>query len=492
MIVEPSPELVRTVGQFPRARVLVVGDALVDEWIEGTCSSVSREAPVPTVDVGRRDLAPGGAANTAANVASLGGHATLLGVLGGDRPGHFLRELLHRRGVDTEGSVTATGRATRTKCRLLAGRQVVARFDEGDISRLPAEVDAELADRIEQRAAAADVVVVADYAGGTLAGPACREVLARVARGRPVLVDAHDPAAWREVHPAVSTPNWVEVGRVLGGWAGPRAPSGRVDAVMAARQRLLSRTGADVVVATLDCEGAVVVPRAAAPRHVATRPLADPHPAGAGDTFAAALALGLATGTDLVRAVEVAVAAGTVAAQRPRTATCSAADLVPERMSALMSPEQLVRRCSEHRVAGRRVALVNGCFDVLHAGHLACLETAAGSAEVVVVALNDDDGVRQVKGEGRPLNPLADRAAILAALGPVDHIVSFAEPAPLALIEALRPDVYVKGADHDVDALPEARLVRQQGGRVVVVPLLPDRSTTGLIAAAAALPGGAG
>lgn len=205
MIVEPSPELVRTVGQFPRARVLVVGDALVDEWIEGTCSSVSREAPVPTVDVGRRDLAPGGAANTA------------------DRPGHLLRELLHRRGVDTEGSVTATGRATRTKCRLLAGRQVVARFDEGDISRLPAEVDAELADRIEQRAAAADVVVVADYAGGTLAGPACREVLARVARGRPVLVDAHDPAAWREVHPAVSTPNWVEVGRVLGGWAG-RAP----------------------------------------------------------------------------------------------------------------------------------------------------------------------------------------------------------------------------------------------------------------------------
>lgn len=484
-----SPEVTRLVGQFPRARVLVVGDVVLDEWIEGTCSTVSREAPVPAVDVGRRENLPGAAANTAVNVASLGGQVRLLSVVGDDEPGRRLLHELHRAGVDASACVVAPARATRTKSRLVAGRQVVARFDEGQTWPVDAGTDGLLAERLDELATDVDIVVIADYAGGATTGRALHAAAAGVARARPLLVDAHDLAGWRHVHPSVVTPNWVEVGRVLGGWAGDSAPTGRVEAVLAAGQRLLGRTGAESAVVTLDADGAVVLSRSAPPRHVPTRPVPDPHTAGAGDTLAAALALGLAVGADLARAAEVAVAAGTIVVQRPRTASCTAGDLTDRGVVALMTEQQLLARCAEHRRAGRRIAFTNGCFDVLHAGHLACLEAAAQHGDVVVVGLNDDEGVRTVKGDGRPLNRLADRAAILAALGPVDHIVAFGESAPLSLIEALRPDVYVKGADHDVRSLAEAQLVRQLGGSVVVVPLVPDRSTQGLIAACAAVAG---
>jgi D-beta-D-heptose 7-phosphate kinase / D-beta-D-heptose 1-phosphate adenosyltransferase len=192
-------------------------------------------------------------------------------------------------------------------------------------------------------------------------------------------------------------------------------------------------------------------------------------------------------GADLEGAAEVAVAAGTAVVTRPRTSVCTPEDLAGAGSGGLISTQELLRRCAEHRRAGRTIAFTCGCFDVLHAGHVACLAAAAREADVVVVGLNDDAGVRAIKGVGRPVNGLADRAAVVAALGMVDLLVTFHEDAPLQLLAALAPDVIIKGADHDVAALPEARLVRDLGGRVVTVPLLSDRSTTGLIAACAAL-----
>jgi rfaE bifunctional protein nucleotidyltransferase chain/domain len=303
-----------------------------------------------------------------------------------------------------------------------------------------------------------------------------------VARRRPVLIDAHDLRPWAHARAALVTPNWSEASQLIGQGSELRGVA-RIAAVDVMADRLLQVTGARQVVVTLDADGAVLI-RADGLRHQPTRRIADAHSAGAGDTAAAALALGLAAGSDLHDALELAVAAATVVVQRPGTATCSQRDLAAQ--EHLLTVEQLVRACDEHRAIGRRIAFTNGCFDVLHAGHIACLREAAAAADVVVVGLNDDAGVRSIKGPGRPVNRLPDRAEVLAALDTVDHLVAFDGATPLGLIEAITPDVYVKGADHDVSRLPEAQAVRSLGGVVHTVTLLPDRSTSGVIAACAA------
>ncbi len=257
-----------------------------------------------------------------------------------------------------------------------------------------------------------------------------------------------------------------------------------------AREQILALSGAAAAVVTLDCDGAVILTEDGRAQHVGTARVHDAHPSGAGDTLAAALSLALAAGAGITAAVEVAVAAATVVVAQERTSLCSARDLVHRGRGAVLAAHELGEVCTEHRRAGRRIVFTNGCFDVLHAGHVACLEAASRLGDVLVVGVNDDAGVRAIKGPGRPVTPLQDRMAVIAALGTVDHIVPFSGETPLRLIRDSRPDAYVKGADHDVEALPEARLVRHLGGRVVTLPLLPDRSTTGLIAAcAAAAPG---
>lgn len=474
------PALTRLLDQFPWGRVLVVGDVVADEWLSGAAAKIAREAPVPTVSIRYRDVVPGGAGNTAVNVASLGGRCAVVSVLGDDPVGDAVAEQLRRRGVQ-DRSVRVPGRHTVAKRRIVVGPQVVARFDEGDSHVLQPAADEELADCIRSEAEQADVVVVADYGLGTLSGAASQQALAEVCC--PVLVDAHDVRRWSRLAPMAVTPNWEETAAILRLDPGVTGPL-RIEQVQAGSDRLREVTGSRYVVATLDGDGALLIgPNAL--RHVPTRRVDSPHSAGAGDTLTAALAIGLAVGADPADALELAVVAATVVVQRPGTATCSPQDLRSVPGSPLLTAEELIRVCHEHRAAGRRIAVTNGCFDVLHAGHVSLLQAAAAEADVLVVALNDDAGVRAIKGPGRPVNGVADRAAILAAMGFVDHLVAYDGAAPLSLIDAIRPDVYVKGADHDVLALPEARATTALGGRVSVVPLLPDRSTAGVIEACA-------
>lgn len=478
-----TPELADLVNRFEAASVLVVGDAVLDEWLVGSSSAVAREAPVPTVAVQYREATPGGAGNTAVNIAALGGNVRLIHAAGEDALARELTSHLLRRGVSTS-VVTEASRRSVSKRRVVAERHVVARFDEGDRGVLSPAADAEVAERIRVLAAQAQILVVADYGLGTCNGPAVREAVVQMGQHKPVLIDAHDLSAWRGVQPAVVTPNWEEARTLLG--LGDVPGSARVSVVEQHRERLLARTGAQTVVVTLDGDGAVIVERDEI-THVPARRVIQPNSAGAGDTLTAALALGLAAGGALLDCARVAVTAATVVVQRPGTATCSRADLLSDSRSQLLTAERLTEVCRDHRAAGRSIAFTNGCFDVLHAGHIACLRAAAAEADIVVVALNSDNGVRAIKGPGRPVNDLADRSAVLAALDTVDHVVAFDGVSPLALLEAIRPDVYVKGEDHDVGTLPESQAVRRLGGRVHAVPLLPDRSTSGVIAACAAL-----
>jgi D-beta-D-heptose 7-phosphate kinase / D-beta-D-heptose 1-phosphate adenosyltransferase len=477
-----NSNLGRIADQFPWGRVLVVGDVIADEWLSGSCLSLAREAPVPTVSVRDRDLVAGGAGNTAVNVAALGGRVRLLCAIGQDHVGGTLEDHLRRRGVEVS-AITVPGRQSMAKRRVVVGGQVVARFDEGDADWLPNAHDGELAERLCALADDADVVVVADYGLGTCAGPQLEEAVTAVSQIRPVLVDAHDVRRWAGVHPTLVTPNWGEIAAMLDVASTLTGPA-RLHQLRSYGHQVLEATGARAVVATLDGDGAALITEDDLV-HLPTRRVDNPHSTGAGDTLTAAVALSLAVGAPITSAVEIGVAAATVVVQRPGTATCSVQDLFAGPDSALLSAEGLIAACREHRVAGRRIGFTNGCFDVLHAGHVAFLREAAAECDVLVVALNSDAGVRSIKGPGRPVNSVTDRAAVLAAMDTVDHLVCFDGIAPTSLIEAVRPDVYVKGADHDVTVLPEARVTQRLGGRVVTVPLLPDRSTSGVIEACA-------
>jgi len=466
--------------------VIVLGDAVLDVWLVGESHRLSREAPVPVVDVSTRSSAPGGAANTAVNLAALGAEVTLVSVIGDDADGEALRALLVAAGVRTEALVVDPGRGTSTKQRVVATDQVLVRYDTGPTGS-PSEgaqqacVDA-VGAALQARPDAA--VVVADYGQGaqqpSVLDPVLRaELQRRRAELRLLVVDAHDLAPWAGLRPDLVTPNVAEAARLLGE---PEPVTDRIEAFAARRDQLLAASGAHAVVLTADRDGAVLLTGEVPLAH---RTWADPapeqHASGAGDSFVAALTVATATGLEPGSAIELAQAAADVAVARPGTAVCSTAQLaarLQRSRGTTLGPAELARIVAEHRAAGRRIVFTNGCFDVLHRGHVAYLAQAKQLGDVLVVALNSDESVTRLKGTGRPVNSASDRAAVLAALSCVDHVAVFAEDTPAVLLELLRPDVYAKGGDYTPEMLPETPLVRRLGGVVRILDYLPERSTT--------------
>jgi D-beta-D-heptose 7-phosphate kinase/D-beta-D-heptose 1-phosphate adenosyltransferase len=465
------------ISRLPGVRALVIGDVMLDSWLRGPARRMAQEAPVPVVSVEAVDDAAGGAGNTAANLAALGASVRLLGAVGDDQAGESLRHVLRLAGVGDDDLVTVPGRRTAHKRRLVASGQLVARYDEEDREPVPAEVERDLVDRLVRLLPMADVVVVCDYAAG-LCTPGLRTALA----DRPLLVvDAHTVAPWRSCRPTAVLPNYAEVLELLGeddkGGDRIRFLGERSDA-------LLHATGAGLVVTTLDGEGTLLHRRGHRPFRTYAEPAPDHMSTGAGDTFTAAFALWLAAGGDPEEAADAAQAAAGVVVRRPGTATCTLHELLRATRHVegpVQTPRALAKRIDEHRRRGRRIVFTNGCFDVLHRGHVTYLDQARRLGDVLVVAVNSDDSVARLKGPGRPINRCEDRMSVLAALNCVDYVTQFSEDTPERLLSMIRPDLYVKGGDYTPEMLPEAPLVRALGGEVRVLDYVPDRSTTAIV-----------
>jgi len=459
-------------------RVTVVGDPILDGWWRGRTERMSREAPAPVVEVFERRHVPGGAANTAVNLAALGAQVSLVGVAGDDEAGHMLRSLLDAAGVDVTGLVLAPEVRTTTKVRIVGGEQILLRLDEGTDTSPPEEIR----DRAVLASAAvlrrSEAVVVCDYGSGP--SPALVRALQQ---DRPPLlvVDAHDPAPWAEVAPDLVTPNAGETFRLLG-----RTPpaTARVEAVHAAAAEILARTGATQVVVTLDAEGAVLIDGTGVLHRTTARPVLDKQATGAGDTFVAALTLARAAGTELPVALELAQAAADVVVHRTGTSVCTADDLADHlgrTRERVLTGAELALRVQAERAAGRRVVLTNGCFDVLHRGHTTSLAQAARLGDLLVVAVNSDESVRRLKGPQRPINTAGDRAGVLAALSVVDYVTVFETDTPIPLLELLQPDVYAKGGDYTPEMMAETAVVRSYGGEVRILDFVPAHSTTDVV-----------
>jgi D-beta-D-heptose 7-phosphate kinase/D-beta-D-heptose 1-phosphate adenosyltransferase len=475
--------LAEVVGRFGDARVLVLGDVMLDRYVSGSASRLSPEAPIPVLRPSARRETLGGAANVALNVATLGGQVALIGVIGDDAEGVQLARLLERSGIDPK-LVVAPARPTTAKTRYMVGTHQLLRIDEETTAGIDAMTASAVLQQFADTLASADVIVLSDYAKGVLSDAVLTAALRHAtALGRMVIADPKrvDFTAYRGA--TVLTPNEHEVRRATRIEA---AEDG--DADRAAR-RALDDTGCEAVVVTRSAKGLTLVRRNEPALHLPTRAREVADVSGAGDTLVAALAVALGAGARLPEAATLANITAGISVGKPGTATVSREELLGvlhlEELVAtdrkIATREEAVQRTSAWHAQGLQVGFANGCFDLIHPGHVRLLTEARARCDRLIVALNTDASVRRLKGPTRPLQSETARATVMASLAPVDLVVLFPEDTPFELIRGIRPDVLVKGADYSVDQVVGADLVQSWGGRVLLVDLQPGHSTTGTI-----------
>lgn len=465
------------IPRFPSLKdlhVLVVGDVMLDRYWSGAAERVSPEAPVPVLQVQNIEERAGGAANVALNIVSLGARCTLVGLVGKDEAAAGLSRVMQAAGVECD-FLEIDDWPTIVKLRLVAQQQQLMRADFEDEVPLvgTSERLALLQNKVEKHLASAQVLILEDYDKGALEEP---EPLIHAARaaGVPVVVDPKQKPFARYAGATVLKPNDKELRHALGSSKDTAAGA----------QTLAEELGFEGVVVTRGAQGLdVCTPEEV--RHVPARPVDVYDVTGAGDTTVAALALGLGVGWSLLDAARVANVAASIAVSKPGTTAVSGPELAlataRQRSGGLMSRDELAQEVALAKQAGQRVVFTNGCFDLLHAGHVTYLEEAAALGDRLVVAINDDASVTQLKGPGRPIVPAAGRARVLLGLGCVDWVVTFNEDTPEPLLRLLQPDTLVKGGDYSEDQVVGADIVREYGGHVQVLSLVDDVSTTAIV-----------
>lgn len=473
------------IAQLARGRVLVIGDVMVDHYVSGRVSRVSDEAPVPIIHVGDERWTAGGAANVAANIAALGGKATLVGVTGADPAASTLAGILASLAASVEVHlVTESGRPTTIKTRYMGGQHQIVRVDREQPGAISKPTEDRLIAAVDMLADDCDAIMISDYAKGALTDRVLAAVMAAGKKNNvPVVVDPkrNDWKAYSGA--AIITPNRKELHLAV------HAPC-TTDAECEAAAGIAIKTTGAAILLTRSEHGMSLFRSGGAPVHLSAKAREVFDVSGAGDTVAAAVALGLASGLAAETAMQIAnVAAGIVVGKRG-TATASPAELLAEAGAgnrglggapgALSLAEARKLRETWGR-EGLSVGFTNGCFDILHAGHIALLRQAAGACDRLIVALNTDASVSGLKGPDRPVQAEAVRAAVMAAVKGVDAVILFGEPTPLEVIRELQPDVLIKGADYAEDQIVGADIVRGRGGRIVRVTLVDGQSTTKVI-----------
>lgn len=468
--------------EWPGKRLLVVGDVMLDKYIWGEVGRISPEAPVPVVRATHQSHQPGGAANVSVNLAKLGATVVLAGFTGGDADEALLVEGLRAEGIQPL-LVACDGFPTITKMRIVGGRQQMLRLDSENLGdRHAAEYERLMTSALNELPKC-DAMVLSDYAKGVLSATVCERLIAEARRlGVPVLVDPKTKDFSRYRGATTVCPNLAELAAASG------ESSSDLEAMLQASEQMVRDLHLEYLTATLSEKGiAVVRPgwRFLAP--AVARQVFDV--SGAGDTVIAVLALCLASGVDVEPAAQLAnIAAGivigkvgTVPVEKHELLAALEPDIALHAQDKVLTRDELGRRVAVWRANGDRVVFTNGCFDLLHVGHIAVLEQARRQGDRLIVAINSDASVSALKGPSRPVVNENARGRVLAALAAVDAVVVFDEPTPLNLILVARPDVLVKGGDYDESTIVGAREVRSWGGRVAIVPIVEGHSTTRLI-----------
>ena len=469
-----------TLPRFEKARVLVAGDVMLDRYWHGGTSRISPEAPVPVVKVNQIEDRAGGAANVALNIAALGAQAQLFGITGQDENNRVLNQRLKSAGVKAS-FVASKHTPTITKLRVISRHQQLIRMDfEESFQRDDA---AALVAKIKSSLKGMGAVILSDYAKGTLADP---QAIIKAARAQniPVFVDPKGTDFERYRGATLLTPNLHEFETVMGSCASEQE-------LVNKGRALMKRLQLDALLITRGEHGMTLLEardkRRSGELHLPARAVEVYDVTGAGDTVISVLAAAVAAGENLQNAVALSNMAAGIVVGKLGTATVSA----PELLAALqqergvergvVSEDQLLLLLQEAKKRGEKVVFTNGCFDILHAGHVAYLEEARKLGDRLVVAVNSDSSVKKLKGEGRPINLCEDRMLVLSKLAAVDWVLSFSDNTPERLLKKLKPDVLAKGGDYTVKQVVGAPIVTAYGGEVQVLSLVDNRSTTAIV-----------
>ncbi|RKY21356.1 MAG: D-glycero-beta-D-manno-heptose 1-phosphate adenylyltransferase [Planctomycetota bacterium] len=465
-----------------RPRVLLVGDMILDRYQYGETRRISPEAPIPVMAATRQELRLGGCGNVAANLAALGADVSCVSLVGDDRSAEHISRLLAEAGCRVDGLVVDAERPTIRKTRIVAQNQQLLRIDEERVGPPGADVEAALLARIEAQIAEVDIVVVSDYGKGVLSDAVLERLLRAPARPR-VLVDPKGQDYGRYTGASLITPNRLEAETALG----RLLPD--MHAVQAGAKELCSSLGLEAMLITLGPQGMFCrVAEGGREISVPARARAVYDVTGAGDTVIAVLAWAQGQGADLELAMQLATVAAGLTVQRFGVAAITRDEIRSALSEAggpgakVLSREALLERLAHERERGRRIVFTNGCFDVLHVGHLAYLQEARSYGDVLVLGVNDDASVRRLKGESRPVNRCEDRMTLLAGLECVSFVTSFSEDTPEQIVRAITPQVLVKGEDWADKGVVGREWVESHGGHVVLAQVKQGYSTTGTLA----------
>jgi D-beta-D-heptose 7-phosphate kinase / D-beta-D-heptose 1-phosphate adenosyltransferase len=473
---------------FSNATILCLGDIMLDRFAYCDTERISPEAPVPVLLLKRTQSMLGGVGNVARNIAALGGTAVLMGLLGRDQAGEEVRALIGGAPGIVDAHMPSADRPTVCKTRFIAGHQQMVRVDEESPHDLEAEEERALLTALDRHLPQCDAIILSDYAKGTLGPKLIETAIARArARDIPVFVDPKNTDFARYRGATCIAPNLRELA------AASQLPVATDADVIAAAGQVMRDVAADAILVTRSEKGMALVEASGAVHIEAARAREVFDVSGAGDTVMAVLALACVSGYSLPQAMHLANTAAGIAVSKLGTATVELDELMLElsrdvrdkdwlraKYYSADEAETLVRRWKSR---GLSVGFTNGCFDVLHAGHVTLLAAARAECDRLVVALNTDHGVRRLKGPERPVNGLEDRSAVIAAVESVDAVISFDEETPIELIRRLKPDVLVKGGDYTIEGVVGHEDVQANGGRVLLVDLVEGRSTTRLIEA---------
>ncbi|HEY2132318.1 MAG TPA: D-glycero-beta-D-manno-heptose-7-phosphate kinase [Acetobacteraceae bacterium] len=480
----PEHDLAHHLSLFAGVTVLVLGDVMLDRYVLGDVRRISPEAPIPVLRARQRRRVLGGAGNVAANVSALGARTILIGVLGDDAGGTEIAAALRETPRLVDRSIRVPGRLSTVKTRFMSGAHQLLRLDEEVDTPIDAAAEAEILVAFQAALAQASIVVLSDYAKGVLTDAVLREAIAMArAAGVLVVIDPkrHDFAAYAGV--GVLTPNALEVTRATG------IPCADDAGAAAAGMAALEQSRADAVLVKRSEKGLTLVRRDRAPLHIPTRAQEVADVSGAGDTLVTGFAVALGAGAPMADAAMLANLAAGIAVGKPGTATVAHTELY-EAMhrhellaidAKVADLDTALARIAQWRTTGLRVGFTNGCFDLIHPGHVRLLARARAACDRLVVALNSDDSVRRLKGAERPVQSETARATVMASMASADLVVLFEEDTPERLIAAIKPDLLFKGADYTLDQVVGAGIVLTNGGRVELIPLEEGFSTTNTI-----------
>lgn len=472
------------IHQFRQQKVLVIGDLILDIYLKGSSTRLSPDAPVPVVNVANRQAVLGGAGNAAANLRLMGAAVTCCSLVGEDADAKLATQRLIELGI-IPALIACPERETIVKTRIMVDDKILARYDTGtetvacpaDIARLTAWLNNVWHDY--------DAVLIADYNKGMLTPDLITLLENLTGQHRPfIAVDSKRLTVFRKLKPSLVKPNYPETLQLLNMQT---TDTDRQELIRQHAAHIYKQTGAAITTVTLDHDGAVILEEATASCANYAPRVIHPNVSGAGDTYISAFTLSMLSKATVQIAAAIASAAAAIAINKTLTACCNQEELIAYfsmHEKPVNYPEQLQYICELYKAQGKKIVFTNGCFDILHSGHVSYLERARQLGDILIVGINNDESIRRLKGKDRPVNQLPDRIQVLAGLAAVNYIIPFGneeDDTPASIIRIVRPDIFAKGGDYNRDNLPEATLLESLGTEMIFLPLVPGRSTSIII-----------